>query len=282
MVSNSNVLSFFKGNVGEEDIIKLSLISAVKAFISVLIFIGAIFSYIMLCEKFGLEFITLSIILIICFSMWYCSRGLGEYLGINGSEFRWYNYKSWALLFKNLQFKKMLYVDGNDKTFDIYWLYFESILVGICLSSVTFCFGYLLIGIYALILSLDIYIGWPLESLITIGYLLLSTIFMSSLFIKLKWKKIKLTDGYNWNLIAWCVCAAIIITMISLVAGVAIRNIAGFIGIEYTIILVASYILITAVYVYLDLKQWMDKKENERLIKEASEKKALEIPPTNS
>jgi hypothetical protein len=155
-------------------------------------------------------------------------------------------------------------------------------LAGICLSVGSFCFGYLFIGIYALISSLDIYIGLPLESLLTIGYLLLSTIFMSSLFLKLKWKKIKSSDGYNWNLIAWCVCAAVIITMISLTAGVAIRNIAGFIGIEYTITLVMLYVLITVVYVYLDLRQWMDKKENERLMKEASEKKALEVAPTNS
>lgn len=279
MVSNNNVLSFFKGNVGEEDVIKLLLLSATKALISVLIFIGAIFSYVKLCEKFGFEFITLSIILVTCFSMWYCSRGLEEYLGTGDSKFRWYNYKSWKLSFENLQFKKMLYVDSTDKMLEVYWLYFESVLAGVCLSTITFAFGYLLIHIYAIISSLDIYIGFPVESLLTIGYLLLSTIFMSALFLKLKWKKIKLTDGYNWNLAAWCICAAVIITMISLIAGVAIRRIAGFIGIEYTIILVTSYIAITAVYVYLDLKQWMDKKESERIAKEASEKKVLESIP---
>jgi hypothetical protein len=282
MVSNHNVLSFLKGNVGEEDVIKLLLLSATKALLSVLIFVGAIFSYIKLCNKFEFEFITLSIVLITCFSMWYCSRGLEEYLGVGNNEFRWYNYRSWKLSFHNLQFKKMLYVDATDKIFKVYWLYFESVIAGICLTITTFAFGYLVFHIYALVSSLDIYIGFPFESFLTIGYLLLSTIFMSALFLKLKWKKIKLTNGYNWNLVAWCVCAAVIITMISLVAGVAIRRIAGFIGIEYTAILVASYILITTVYVYLDLRQWIDKKERDRLAKEASEKKSLETMPTIS
>jgi len=281
MVLNNDVLSFFKGNVGEEDVIKLLLLSAVKALVSVLIFIGAIFSFVKLCEKFGFEFIILSVILITCFSMWYCSRGLEEYLGTGNSEFRWYNYKSWKLAFNNLQFKKMLYVDSTDTMLEVYWLYFESVLAGVCLSIITFAFGYLIIHIYAIISSLDIYIGFPLESFLVIGYLLLSTIFMSALFLKLKWKKIKLVDGYNWNLAAWCVCTAVIITMMSLIAGVAIRHIAGFIGIEYTIILITSYVVITTVYVYLDLKQWIDKKENERLAKEASDKKMLETIPTD-
>jgi len=281
MVSNNDVISFFKGNVGEEDVIKLLLMSAAKALVSILIFVFTIFSYYKLCEKFGFEFTTLAIILVTCCSLWYCSRGLGEYLGISGSEFRWYNYKSWKLSFTNLQFNKMLYVDENNKMVEVYWLYFESVIAGICLSSAMFIIGYIFIHIYAVLSALDIYIDFPLESFLIIGYLFLSTIFMSALFLKLKWKKIKLVYGYDWNLAAWCVCAAVIITMISLIAGVAIRNIAGFIGIEYTTILVMSYIVVTIVYMYLDLRQWMDRKESERLYKESLEQRSLDTTPSN-
>ena len=279
MVSN-NVFSFLKGNVGEEDVIKLLLLSAVKALISVAIFIGGLMSYVKLCEWYGFEFITLAIIMITFFSMWYCSV-FGVNTMLNGVDsYNWFyfrDYKTWASVFTHIHWKDMLYIDGNKIIYgDGFFptsVYVLSIVISICCTFFAFATGVFIITVYAVLTSLDIYIGFPIEAFLTISYLLLSTIFMSALFLKLKWKKIKLDDGYNWNLAAWCVCAAIMITTLTLIAGVAIRRIAGFIGIEYTAILISSYVAMTAIYVYIDLRQWMDRKEAQRIKEEEKKKK---------
>lgn len=284
MVSNSDVLSFFKQNAGEEDVIKILLLSATKALISVAILIGAIISYFKLCEQFGFEYITLLIISIIIFSMWYCSRELSRTIGIKFNEIDIFHYKTWKYIFENLQFKQMLYFNESEKRNNLQelsMLYFASVIVGVVIT-LTLVFlstliGLVLIYLYAIIISLAVSIYFPPESIISIGTIITSVVLMSALFIKLKWKKIWI-DKFNWNLAAWCVCVAVIITMISFITGFAIRRIAGFIGIEYTEILVISYIAITAMYVYLDLKQWLDNKEAKRIAKELREKESDETP----
>jgi len=288
MVSN-DVFSFLKGNVGEEDVIKLLLLSAVKALISVAIFIGSLMSYVKLCEWVGFEFITLSIVTVTFFSMWYCSVfGVNDLVaasnlanGFNRCDWFYFKkYKTWISVFTHIRWKDMLYFDetrlnGNGTPSEVYFI---SVLVGVIYTLAALLIGIVSIWVYTILASLDIYVDFPIESFLIIGYLLLSTIFMSALFLKLKWKKIKLVDGYNWNLAAWCVCAAIMITTLTLIAGVAIRRIAGFIGIEYTAILISSYVVMTAIYIYIDLRQWMDKKEAQRI---KDEKKELDASTAN-
>jgi hypothetical protein len=158
-------------------------------------------------------------------------------------------------------------------------LYFTSVIIGVVITwalvFLSTLIGLVLIYLYAIIISLAVSIYFPPESIITMGTIVTSVILMSALFIKLKWKKIWI-DGFNLNLAAWCICVAVIITMISFITGFAIRRIAGFIGVEYTEILVISYIAITAMYVYLDLKQWLDNKEANRIAQEKFDKEELE------
>jgi len=288
MVSNSDVLSFFKQNAGEEDVIKILLLSATKALISVAILIGAIISYFKLCEQFGFECITLLIISVTIFSMWSCSRELNRVIGLKIDEMSLYDYKTWKYIFKNLQFKRMLYFNESEKVNymqELSMLYFTSVILGIVITLalvfLSTLIGLVLIYFYAIIISLAVSIYFPPESIITIGTIITSVILMSALFIKLKWKKIWI-DEFNWNLAAWCVCVAVIITMISFITGFAIRRIAGFIGIEYTGILVISYIAITTMYVYLDLKQWLDNKEANRIAQEKFNKEESDENPSNT
>jgi hypothetical protein len=262
---SENVFSFFKQNVGEEDVIKLLLLSAGKALVTVAILLSAILSYFKLCEWYGSWFVTLLIGIFTVYVIWSCSYQLSESIGIK-HRFDTFNYKTWRYVFNNLlPLNKSLYFDGNEikngsGIGSVFGFYAIAWMSSILFTFITFIIGLILIYLYAFIISLRISIEIPPESLLVDITLILSVVIMSILFLKLKWRKIWL-DGFNLNLAAWCVCAAFVITTISFVAGVAIRGIAGFIGIEYTAILVSAYVIITAIYVYLDLKQWLANKE---------------------
>lgn len=265
-----SVYTFFKKNVGEEDVIKLLLLSAGKSLISVAIVIGALLAFAKLTEQYGLGFSCLFTFITIIFTTISVFVTMGWSIK-SPNTFQLFKPSTWNLLPMN----KFLYFDG-DELIDkgskyINYIIAWSLSIGLIISI--FIIGIISIGIYAITISLFSSLDIPSGFLYTAIPCTISFLGMSALFLKLKWKKLWL-DGFNWNLAAWCICASIIITMISFVAGVAIRRIAGFIGIEYTAILVISYIIITAVYVYLDLKQWISNKSREIM---ATQSKTAEI-----
>jgi hypothetical protein len=268
---SENVFSFFKKNVGEEDVIKLLLISAGKALVTVAILLIALLSFFKLSEWYGFEFITLLIGVFTICMMWSCLHQFGDATGIT-QRFDVLNYKTWIYALSGLlPLNKIFYFDnveirnGTEMGSSL-GFYATSWLMSVVMTAVTFIVGVAVffIGyiIYTLIMTIRISIIFPPESILTTITMVSSVIIMSALFIKLKWRKIWL-NGFNLNLVAWCICAAFVITTIAFVAGVAIRRIAGFIGIEYTAILVSLYVVITATYVYLDLKQWIANKSRE-------------------
>jgi hypothetical protein len=269
---SENVFSFFKKNVGEEDVIKLLLISAGKALVTVAILLIALLSFFKLSEWYGFGFITLLIATFTMYTIWSCLDQFGNAIGITQQQFDFFDHKTWKYIFNGLlPLNKIFYFDnaeirnGSEMGSSL-GFYAASWLMSVVMTAVTFIVGIAVffIGfiIYALIMTIRISIIFPPESILTIITVVSSVIIMSALFIKLKWRKIWL-NGFNLNLVAWCICAAFVITTIAFVAGVAIRRIAGFIGIEYTAILVSLYVVITATYVYLDLKQWIANKSRE-------------------
>jgi hypothetical protein len=280
MVSN-DVFSFLKGNVGEEDIIKLLLISAVKALVSVAIFIGGLMAYVKLCEIIGFEVTTLLFGIFTILMFFHFSRGISFDLMQLENKFSIWNYRTWKYILDGIQIRKLFYLSLTDVKIDIGMfdldyaserigsLYLSSWIKSLLATVFIYSFGVILIYTYAIIISSDIFISAPIESYIIIGAIVTSFSLLSYLFLKLKWKKIWKDGKVNWNLVAWCICASVIITTISFIAGVAIRNLAGIIGVEYTVILVLLYTIITAVYVYVDIKEWIAKKEYEaaRLIR---------------
>lgn len=284
MVSN-DVFSFLKGNVGEEDVIKLLLLSAVKALLSVAIFIGGLMSYVKLCEWVGFGFTTLWVGIFTIIMLFHFSRGISyELMGMESKPISIRKYKTWKYIFEGIQIHKLFYLSLLDVKLDQYQyknldyastkiseLYLHSWTKSIISLIFTYGLGLILVYIYASF-SVSIFISAPIESYITIGAIAISIISLSYVFLKLKWKKLWLEDGtFNWNLAAWCICASVIITTISFIAGVAIRNLAGIIGVEYTTILVLSYAIITAIYVYIDIKEWIARKAHEARMKIISE-----------
>jgi hypothetical protein len=195
------------------------------------------------------------------------------------------NYKTWKYVLEGMPpLNKMIYFDINElnEELPLVFCYLASWAVSIVLLALTALVGIICIYLYAFVVSLRISIIIPPEALLTDIAIVSSIIIMSALFLKLKWRKIWI-NGFNLNLAAWCICAAIIITTISFVAGVAIRRIAGYIGIEYTAILVSSYVIITAIYVYLDLKQWLANKEHIAKMEASrvSSETGINLPKTN-
>jgi len=279
---SESVFSFFKHNVGEEDIIKLLLMSAGKALVTVAILICALLSIFKLSEWYGFGFVALLTVTFTVLMLWSCMYIFGWAITGVDSTFDIFHYKTWSHVFDNLlPLNKMLYFDdgeikpGCGESFSNY-----CVAWGIAAISTVILFGIGLVTvyIYAIIIALLEATTLSLEFLYIAVPCTLSVIIMSALFLKLKWRKIWL-DGFNWNLAAWCICAAVVVTTIAFVTGVAIRRIAGFIGIEYTAILVALYVIITATYVYLDLKQWMINKARLAAIEE--EKRRVESTPTS-
>jgi len=288
---SSEVTSFIKGNIGEEDVIKTLLISAGKGLVSVAILLGGLLSYFTLCNKYGFESVTLSIIVLAMFMTYHVSRGITtKLLGTELPEVSLRKYKSWHHSLSGLTFNKMLYLNPADivswngkpyrdfdrATSDVGELYFVAWLKSVTQMIIVYTVGVMIVYLFAYFLSTTLYIDAPWQSWITIGTIIGSIIGLSYLFLKLKWKKLWAAEGFNWNLAAWCICSAVIVTMVAFIAGVAIRNIAGFIGIEYTAILVSSYIIMTAIYVYMDIRQWIDRKKHEAEVKVLEEKEKLE------
>lgn len=274
-MESDNVMTFFKKNVGEEDVIKLLLMSAGKALVSVAILIGALLSFFKLVEWYGFGFSILFVGVIFVLMIWSTMIVFGDTIrrdstDFTKSRFAPFHPSKWKYAFDNaLPVNKMIYFDSSEIRDYDNGLYYMHYLAAWSLSIVMFIIimgiGMIGVAVYAAIVSLILSTDVNPEFLYIAVPCVSSFIIMSVLFLKLKWKKLWI-DGFNWNLAAWCVCAAVIITMISFVTGVAIRRIAGFIGIEYTAILVTSYVAITAVYVYLDLKQWMAKKARESAV----------------
>jgi len=271
MVSNKDVFGYLKGNVGEESVLKLMSISAIKALFSVVIIIAGIIAAMYLAGKYGEQTVYAYILAYTFFNLFWCMILLGGYESNRRIE-TWQatiDHRRWKKFVSILNFRGMLYFDwdGNE-VFPMEQLthFFISGIMGIFTVICALIIGAFLILIGALVYAFYLSFNVPSESLVTIVTVGGSILLMSLLFIKLKWKKIFL-DKINWNLIAWCVCAAIVITVISFVTGVAIRRIAGYIGIEYTVGLLAIYVVITAIYVINDIRQWMDNKAREELKK---------------
>lgn len=267
-MNNESVFGYFKHNVGEEDFIKLLLMSAGKALVSVGILLGALLAFAKLSEWYSIGFACLLLFTTVLSMTWACMIMFGLATSDKSIRFDFRNYKTWKYIISDiLPLNKIFYIDENefrDGYKDLFATYLLSWLIGILIIGIAYIIGVISLFFLAFVIAfLDstaistefLYIAIPCTS---------SVIIMSILFLKLKWKKIWL-DGFNWNLAAWCICSAIVITTIAFVTGVAIRRIAGFIGIEYTAILVSSYIIITAVYVYLDIKQWMARKARESI-----------------
>lgn len=270
MVSNKDVFGYLKGNVGEESVLNIIVMSAGKAFISVAIIVAGIVAAMTLAGQYG-ETAYAFILAYGFFSLLWCMIMLGGYENTRRID-TWQasiNYKKWKNFPSILNFRGMLYFDWDGSNVFPMEQLTHYILSGV-LSAVTVILA-LIIGSFLIYAGAFIYAFYfafyvPSESLITVVTIGGSILLMSLLFIKLKWKKIFL-ENINWNLFAWCVCAAIIITMISFVTGAAIRRIAGYIGIEYTIGLISIYVIITAIYVINDIRQWMDNKAREELKK---------------
>jgi hypothetical protein len=270
MVSNRDVFGYLKGNVGEESVLNIIVMSAGKAFISVAIIVAGIVAAMTLAGQYG-ETAYAFILVYLFFSLLWCMILLGGYENTRRID-TWQasiDHRKWKNFPHILNFKGMLYFDWDGSNVYPMEQVTHYILSGV-LSAVTVILA-LIIGSFLIYAGAFIYAFYlafyiPSESLITIATIGGSILLMSLLFIKLKWKKIFL-ENINWNLFAWCICAAVIITMISFVTGAAIRRIAGYIGIEYTIGLVSIYVIITAIYVINDLRQWMDNKAREELKK---------------
>jgi len=277
MVSNKDVFGYLKGNVGDEGVLKIMVMGAGKAFISVAIIVAGIVAAMTLAGKYG-ELTAYSFIgVFIFFSLIWCTILLAGYEYRKIPNDVKVNYRTWKELSFRFSLRRLLYFDWDG--YEVYPMeqltqYILSGILGAITMGIAFVFGAFLIYTGAFIYAFYLSFSVPSESLITVVTVGGSVLLMSLLFIKLKWKKIFL-ENINWNLLAWCVCAAVVITMISFVAGVAIRRIAGYIGIEYTIGLVSIYVIITAIYVINDLRQWMDNKMRE------SVKKLMETQSNN-
>lgn len=267
MVSNKDVFGYLKGNVGEESVLKMMSISAIKALFSVVIIVAGIIAAMHLAGLYGEQTVYAYILAYTFFSLLWCMILLGGYNNNRRIE-TWQatvDHRRWKNFPSILNFRGMLYFDwdGNE-VFPMEQL--THFLISGIMSAVTvisaLIIGAFLILIGALIYAFYLSFSVPAESLITVITVCGSISIMSILFIKLKWKKIFL-DKINWNLLAWCICAAIVITTLSFVTGVAIRRIAGYIGIEYTVGLISIYVIITAIYVINDIRQWMDNKLRE-------------------
>lgn len=283
MVSNRDVLGYLKVNVGEESVIKMMVYSAIKSLFSVAIIVGGIASSIYLAERYGALNVYPIIVSYLFFTLMWATVLLNLFQSKSGIEANQIvtHPLEWKKLGNVLHFKKLLYFDwdGNDASFsEQLTLYFASVFIGGLFVIVALAIGVMIIFSCAFVYSFFLALNVPSESLITFVTVGGSILLMSILFIKLKWKKIFL-EGTNWNLIAWCVCAAVIITVMAFVTGVAIRRIAGYIGIEYTAGLVAIYVIITAIYVINDIRQWMDNKMREAAKKVAE---TQSISPSNA
>jgi len=271
MVSNKDVFGYLKGNVGEESVLKMMSISAIKALFSVVIIVAGIIAAMYLVGLYGEQTVYAYILTYTFFSLLWCMILLGGYENTRRID-TWQasvNHKRWKDFPRILNFKGMLYFDWDgDNIFPMEQLthYLLSGIMSVITVISALIIGAFLILIGALVYAFYLSFNVPAESLVTVITVCGSILLMSILFIKLKWKKIFL-DKINWNLLAWCVCAAVVITVISFVTGVAIRRIAGYIGIEYTIGLLAIYVIVTAIYVINDIRQWMDNKAREELKK---------------
>jgi len=271
MVSNKDVFGYLKGNVGEESVLNIIIMSAGKAFISVAIIVAGIVAAMTLAGQYGETTVYAFILTYGFFSFLWCMTLLDGYESARSIETWQYSidHRKWKNLLFRFNFRGMLYFDWDGNNVSPMEQLTHYILSGVLSSAViliSLIIGSFLIYAGAFIYAFYLAFYIPSESLITIVTIGGSIVLMSLLFIKLKWKKIFL-ENINWNLFAWCICAAVIITMISFVTGAAIRRIAGYIGIEYTIGLVSIYVIITSIYVINDLRQWMDNKAREELKK---------------
>lgn len=256
-----SIYESIKNNTNEKFLLELIGKDAIKSFISVLIIIAGILSYIKLCDLMGFWFTSLFVILHFLFASITCIFLLNTYEDETRikTDNILVNYKQWKNIGEILNIKYLFYYNLKEcgDNWEIIKIYCISYIISISMLFGLYMLGGLLIYIYAILYSLLSCITFPSDSIgIAIIFSIL-TISMLATILKTQWRKIS-RDKFDWNLLAWCVCISIVFTVMSFVAGVAIRRIAGYIGIEYTIGLVSLYIIITAIYVYNDLREWVE------------------------
>lgn len=242
MTSNSEAISFLRKNLDNSDVIKIFVKSLCMAAISVGLIVGSLLSISYLLNYYDLPTLLLSIFIVFAANLYV----IGLYVYDKTNPLKW---NDLSLLWYN---DKANYIDSSN------FMFAMSFGLGIATLASAYFIGKILLTCFSIIYALFSSINFAGDSLFYTALLIGLSIALAAIRIRYKWQ-----DDPSLKMIIYNIALAIIFVTICFVCGGAIGRIAGYIGIEYTICLVSSYIVFTIIYMIQDLRTWMTIKARE-------------------